>query len=79
MTTYIPSGICATQIDFDVTDGHVHNIRFTNGCPGNHLGIAALAEGMEVHDVYKRLNGITCGNRNTSCPDQLAQALKPYL
>ncbi|MBC3537836.1 TIGR03905 family TSCPD domain-containing protein [Megasphaera hominis] len=79
MYSYTPRGICATQIDFDIKDGCVHNVSFTRGCPGNHLGLAALAEGMPVRDVITRLEGIRCGERDTSCPDQLAQALKAYV
>ena len=79
MHSYTPSGICATQIDFDIRDGKVYDISFTNGCPGNHLGLASLAEGMPVKEVIKRLEGIHCGQRQTSCPDQLAQALKAYV
>lgn len=79
MHTYKPSGICATQIDFDIKDGKVYDVVFTNGCPGNHLGLSSLAEGMPVAEVVRRLEGIHCGERTTSCPDQLAQALKAYV
>lgn len=73
-----PRGICAMGIDFEIMDGRVYNIRFTGGCDGNHKGLAALAEGMLVDEAIDRLSGITCGPKNTSCPDQLAQALKEY-
>ena len=79
MHTYKPSGICATQIDFDVRDGKVYDVVFTKGCPGTHLGLSSLAEGMPVAEVIHRLEGIRCGERTTSCPDQLAQALKEYV
>lgn len=75
---YQPSGICAIGIDFDVVDGVVENVKFIGGCDGNHKGIAALVKGMKVEEAIERLSGITCGPRNTSCPDQLAQALKAY-
>ena len=70
-----PRGICATDIEFDIRDGRVYDVKFTNGCDGNHKGITALIEGMEVEEAVKRLSGITCGPRKTSCPDQLAEAL----
>ncbi len=73
-----PSGICANGIDFEVVDGKVYGIKYTGGCDGNHKGITALVEGMPVEEVIKRLSGITCGMRSTSCPDQLAKALEEY-
>lgn len=76
---YQPHGICAIGIDFDVVDGCVKNVKFTGGCDGNHKGITALIEGMKVEEAVSRLKGITCGPRNTSCPDQLACALEQYL
>ena len=72
---YSPRGICATQINFDIEDGKVKNVAFTGGCHGNHQGISALIEGMDVKEAIDRLSGIKCGFRNTSCPDQLAVAL----
>ncbi len=75
---YRPKGICAVQIEFDVDDNKIKNLIYQGGCPGNHLGLAALVEGMDVDDVIKRLSGIRCGSRQTSCPDQLACALKEY-
>lgn len=74
-----PKGICAVRIECDVEDGVVKNVSFLGGCDGNHKGIAALAEGMKVEDVAKKLRGITCGRRDTSCPDQLAVALENHL
>lgn len=79
MYSYTPKGICATNIEFDIKDGCVHDVVFTNGCPGNHLGLAALVEGMKAEEVIKRLEGIHCGARQSSCPDQLAQALKEHV
>lgn len=75
---FSPKGICAVGIDFDVNDDRVSNIKFTGGCDGNHKGIVALCEGMLIDEVISRLDGITCGMRNSSCPDQLAQALIAY-
>lgn len=77
--TYNTKGICAVRVEFDVEDGVVKNISFLGGCDGNHKGIAALAEGMTPEEVAKRLKGITCGRRSTSCPDQLAVALEEFM
>ena len=77
--TYQPKGICAVKIDFDIEDGVVKNVAFVGGCDGNHKGLAALAEGMTPEEAATRLSGITCGRRPTSCPDQLAVALKEFL
>jgi uncharacterized protein (TIGR03905 family) len=64
------------MISFDIEDGKIHNVQFFGGCNGNLKGIGALVEGMEIDDVISRVEGILCGMRSTSCPDQLAQALK---
>ena len=74
--TYQPQGVCSSQIDFEVEDGIVKNVRFTRGCNGNTQGISALVEGMKVDDVISRLKGTNCNGRGTSCPDQLARALE---
>ena len=76
---YVTKGTCSRAIDFDVVDGKVTITKFTMGCMGNTQGVAALVEGMEVEEVIKRLKGIDCGGRGTSCPDQLAKALEQYL
>ena len=76
---YTPKGICAVAIDFEVEDGKVKDVKFTGGCDGNHKGLNALIKGMSVDEAIERLSGITCGPRPTSCPDQLAQALKEYI
>lgn len=73
---YRTKGTCSQLISFDITDGKVRNVSFTGGCNGNLKGIGALVEGMEVHDCIRRLEGITCGFKSTSCPDQLARALR---
>lgn len=72
-------GTCSSQISFDVIDGKVYNVKFTGGCNGNLQGIAALAKDMPAEDIISRLKGIRCGFKNTSCPDQLAQALESIL
>ena len=74
--TYKTSGTCSREILFELVDGKVKNVRFIGGCNGNLQGIGALVEGMNVDDVIARIDGISCGGRPTSCPDQLATALK---
>lgn len=76
---YKTKGTCSVEINFDVIDGRLHDVKFTGGCNGNLKGIGALVEGMKPEDVIARLGGTTCGFKPTSCPDQLAQALKQYL
>ncbi|QUI21187.1 TIGR03905 family TSCPD domain-containing protein [Vallitalea pronyensis] len=78
MYEYKTSGTCAKQIAFEVEDRKVKNVQFTAGCAGNLSGISSLIEGMDIDDVIKRLDGLSCGPRLTSCPDQLAKALKAY-
>jgi uncharacterized protein (TIGR03905 family) len=73
---YTTKGTCSRSILFDVEDGKVKNVQFIGGCNGNLKGIAALVEGLSVEEVISRIEGITCGMKSTSCPDQLAQALK---
>ena len=73
---YKTSGTCSQRILFDVEEGKVKNVQFIGGCNGNLKGIAALVDGMDVDAVIERVQGITCGMKKTSCPDQLAQALK---
>ena len=69
-------GTCSREIVFDIEDGKLLNVQFFGGCNGNLKGICSLVEGMDVAEVINRLEGIRCGMRSTSCPDQLAQALK---
>ncbi len=73
---YRTKGVCSRSIFIDVEDGIVKSVQFEGGCNGNTKGIAALVEGMRVEDVIAKLDGIKCGFKNTSCPAQLAQALK---
>ena len=73
---YKTSGTCSQKIFFDIEDGKVKNVQFLGGCNGNLKGIGALVEGMNVDDVISRLEGTRCGMKSTSCPDQLARALK---
>ncbi len=69
-------GTCSRQIDVEVENGVILNVVFTGGCHGNTQGISALTRGMKVEEVIARCEGINCRNKGTSCPDQLAQALK---
>ena len=76
--TYSTRGVCSRQIDIDIdTETNIIlNVKFTGGCNGNTQGVAALARGMKVDEAIERLSGIHCGPRPTSCPDQLATALR---
>ncbi len=79
MVTYWPRGTCSKQIIFDIDADHkIRNVKFIGGCSGNLQGIARLVEGKTPDEVYPLLKGIKC-KQNTSCPDQFAEALKPYL
>ena len=75
MYEFKTSGTCSQRILFDVENGKVKNVQFIGGCNGNLKGIAALVDGMDVDTVIERVRGIRCGMKQTSCPDQLAQAL----
>jgi len=75
---YKPKGVCSNAIEFEVENDIVTSLRFTGGCNGNLQGISSLVIGMKVDDVIQRLEGINCGFKSTSCPDQLATALKKY-
>lgn len=74
--TYKTTGTCSRAINFDIVDGKVTGVSFEGGCNGNTQGVSRLVEGMEVEEAIKRLEGIKCGFKDTSCPDQLAKALK---
>ena len=73
---YKTKGTCSQSISFSIDNGIVHDVQFFGGCNGNLKGISSLVEGMAADDVIARLEGTTCGMKPTSCPDQLAQALK---
>ncbi len=73
---YKTQGVCSRAITFDIVDNKVTNVRFVGGCSGNTQGVARLVEGMDVNEAISRMEGIQCGPRPTSCPDQLARALK---
>lgn len=74
--TYIPRGVCSTKVDFELDGNIVKNVHFSGGCNGNLKAISALVEGMPVEEVTKKLSGITCGMKATSCTDQFSAALK---
>ena len=73
---YKTKGVCASAVSFDLVDGKITGAKFTGGCSGNTQGVCALVEGMDAKEAIKRLSGIRCGFKPTSCPDQLAKALK---
>ena len=75
---YKTHGVCTRRITFDVKDHKLTNVHFEGGCAGNTQGVARLVEGMDIDEAIRRLDGIRCGFKPTSYPDQLAQALKEY-
>ena len=79
MNTYNTRGVCSRSIQFEVDEeGMLHNVSFEGGCNGTLQGIGQLVEGMDIEEAIERLAGIRCGWKDTSCPDQLAQALIEY-
>ena len=75
---YKTFGTCSREISFDVVDNKLTNVSFLGGCNGNLQGISKLVEGMDIDEIIARVEGIKCGARQTSCPDQLAAALKQF-
>ena len=75
---YKTFGTCSREITFEVVDNKLTNVSFLGGCNGNLQGISKLVEGMDIDEVIARVEGIKCGARQTSCPDQLAKALKQF-
>jgi uncharacterized protein (TIGR03905 family) len=73
---YKTRGVCSSYIEIDTNEDIIENISFVGGCEGNASGIASLVKGMKISDVIQKLEGTKCGYKNTSCPDQLAKALK---
>ena len=73
---YIPHSVCSRKIEIDVEENKIVKVKFTGGCAGNTQGVARLLEGMTVDEAISRLEGIRCGFKPTSCPDQVAEALK---
>ena len=77
--TYIPRNVCSRKIDIEIENNIIKSVKYTGGCAGNTQGVAALIAGMSVDEAIERLSGIRCGFKPTSCPDQLATALKEYI
>ena len=77
--TYKTQGVCSRQIDMEIDNGVIVDAKFTGGCSGNTQGVTALVIGMTVEEAIKRLRGIKCGFKSTSCPDQLAVALEQHI
>ena len=75
---YTPKGVCSRKKIFDLDGDVINSVEVIGGCNGNLKGIASLLKGQKVNDIIARLDGITCGPKSTSCPDQIAQALKAY-
>ncbi len=76
---YRPQGTCSTEMRFELEGNTIKSLQVKNGCNGNLKGISALVQGADINEVISRLEGITCGFKPTSCPDQIAQGLKKYL
>ena len=76
---YFTKGTCSSAIDVELKDGVIESVKFTGGCNGNLQGISALVKGMTPEEAISRLKGIRCGLKQTSCPDQLAQALESMI
>ncbi|MCQ2474268.1 MAG: TIGR03905 family TSCPD domain-containing protein [Saccharofermentans sp.] len=76
---FSPSGVCAVQIEFDVEDGKLYNVKFLGGCNGNLKAIGRLVEGKDAKEVADVLRGNTCGMKGTSCADQFARAIDQYV
>ncbi len=77
--TYTPTGVCSRKMTIEVDEGIIRSVEVLDGCNGNLQGISRLMEGMTVEEAIRRMEGIRCGRKSTSCPDQLAQALKTAL
>lgn len=74
--TYKTIGTCSTQIEFDINDNRIFNVKYTGGCNGNLKTVSALVEGMDIKELERKCSGITCGYKNTSCIDQLLKAIE---
>lgn len=78
MFIYKTEGVCTKEIQISIENEIIKDVNFIKGCPGNLFGISLLVKGMRVDDAINKLKGIKCGNKDTSCPDQLSQALEEY-
>ncbi len=74
--TYTPTGVCSKKMEIEVENNIIKSVKILGGCPGNTLGVSKLLVGMNIDEAIKRLKGILCGNKGTSCPDQLSIALE---
>ena len=75
---YYPKGVCSIKMVFNIDGDIIKNLKIIGGCPGNTVGVSKLVEGKSIDEVIKLLKGIPCGNKGTSCPDQIAIALEEY-
>ena len=75
---YIPKGVCSMKMIFDIENNIVKNLEIIGGCPGNTVGVSVLVKGKSIDEIIQMLKGIPCGNKGTSCPDQIAKALEEY-
>ena len=75
---YIPEGVCSMKMIFEIEDNIVKSLQIIGGCPGNTVGVSKLIEGRNIDEIIQMLKGIPCGFKDTSCPDQIAQALENY-
>ena len=75
---YYPKGVCSTKMEFEIEGNIIKDMKITDGCNGNTQGLSALIKGQNIDEVISKIDGIKCGRRPTSCPDQVAQALKAY-
>ena len=75
---FIPQGVCSMEMIFDIENNIINSLKIIGGCPGNTVGVSRLVAGRSVDEVIEMLDGIECGARGTSCPDQVAMALKEY-
>ena len=78
MNTFKTHGVCSREIRFDIDGDIIKSVQFVGGCSGNTQGVSRLIQGMNIDEAIRRIDGIDCGGRGTSCPDQLAKALKEY-
>ncbi len=75
---FTPQGVCSMKMIFDIENNIINSLKIIGGCPGNTVGVSRLVVGKSVDEVIKMLEGIECGTKGTSCPDQIAEALKEY-
>lgn len=75
---YMPKGVCSMQMIFEIENNIIKKLKIIGGCPGNTVGVSKLVEGRNIDEVIEMLKGIQCGNKGTSCPDQVAEALEEY-